>query len=244
MNFVSVDKSNPAWTRICPACFCIRAICFDVMAPERYRRCDGGKLRLIRPVHFLFPGKEPQHVARRIVMSIEAPANFLIGLPDLLGFDDQVFALVDKLARHSGRQTRNFKIIPGVKEMLALLSRQYPLAVVSARDETTTRLFLEKFDLMQYFQCIATALTSEHTKPFPDPILWAAAQLDIPAQTCLMVVTPPWTCVQCCRAQKWEYCVVLVKFQSFKNTVRISFKFNPGTRGRAGKIGPAYGTIC
>jgi N-acetyl-D-muramate 6-phosphate phosphatase len=167
----------------------IRAICFDVdgtlsdtddVMVEKLHR-------LIRPIDFLFPGNKPQQIARRIVMTIEAPANFLIGLPDLLGFDDQVFTLVDKLARHTGRQTRNFKIIPGVKEMLAVLSSQYPLAVVSARDELTTRLFLEKFDLMQYFQCIATALTCKHTKPFPDPILWAAKQMAVPVQACLMV---------------------------------------------------------
>jgi HAD superfamily hydrolase (TIGR01509 family) len=167
----------------------IHAICFDVdgtlsdtddVMVEKLHR-------LIRPIDFLFPRKKPQQLARRIVMTIEAPANFLIGLPDLLGFDDQVFALVDKLARHSGRQTRNFKIIPGVKEMLAALSRHYPLAVVSARDELTTRLFLEEFDLIQYFHCIATALTCKHTKPFPDPILWAAKQLDVPVQACLMV---------------------------------------------------------
>jgi len=80
-----------------------------------------------------------------------------------------------------------FLLIPGVKEMLADLAQRYPLAVVSARDERTTRLFLEQFDLLPYFKCIATAQTCRHTKPFPDPVLWAAEQMGVPAEDCLMV---------------------------------------------------------
>jgi beta-phosphoglucomutase-like phosphatase (HAD superfamily) len=68
------------------------------------------------------------------------------------------------------------RLIPGVAEMLDELDGHYPMAVVSARDERTTRLFLERFDLSRYFNCVATALTCEHTKPYPDPILWAAGK--------------------------------------------------------------------
>jgi HAD superfamily hydrolase (TIGR01509 family) len=71
--------------------------------------------------------------------------------------------------------------------MLAQLSPRYPLAVVSARDARTTQAFLEKFDLLPYFHCVATAQTCRHTKPFPDPILWAAEQMGVPPEDCLMV---------------------------------------------------------
>jgi phosphoglycolate phosphatase-like HAD superfamily hydrolase len=38
-----------------------------------------------------------------------------------------------------------------------------------------------------YFKCIATDQTCEHTKPFPDPILWAAREMGVLPEACLMV---------------------------------------------------------
>jgi phosphoglycolate phosphatase-like HAD superfamily hydrolase len=46
---------------------------------------------------------------------------------------------------------------------------------------------LDQFDLRKYFRCIATAQTCQHTKPFPDPLLWAAQQMNVPIEACLMV---------------------------------------------------------
>lgn len=167
----------------------IRAICFDVdgtlsdtddVMVEKFAR-------LLKPFHFLFPKRKSARLARRILMAIEAPANFLIGIPDLLGLDNVFFVLADWLARNSRRKPRKFLMIPGVKGMLAELSQHYPLAVVSARDTRTTKLFLEQFDLLQYFKCIATAQTCKHTKPFPDPILWAAEEMEVSPEACLMV---------------------------------------------------------
>jgi phosphoglycolate phosphatase-like HAD superfamily hydrolase len=120
-------------------------------------------------------------------MAIEAPANSLIAIPDRLGLDNILFALADWLARNSRKKPGNFLMIPGVKEMLAKLSQRYPLAVVSARDNRTTKDFLIQFNLLQYFKCIATAQTCKHTKPFPDPILWAAEEMGVSPEACLMV---------------------------------------------------------
>ncbi len=167
----------------------IHAICFDVDGTlsdtdDVYQQ---QMARLLHPFRFMFPRKDPAHLARRMVMASEAPANFLIAIPDLLGLDDEIFSLADRLARISQRKPRKFRLIPGVKEMLSQLSGRYPLAVVSARDRRTTHLFLEQFDLLPYFTCIATALTCQHTKPFPDPVLWAAGQMGVDAEDCLMV---------------------------------------------------------
>jgi phosphoglycolate phosphatase-like HAD superfamily hydrolase len=74
-----------------------------------------------------------------------------------------------------------------VREMLKEVGKRYPLAVVSARDGRTTNIFLEQFDLLPLFRCVATAQTCKHTKPFPAPILWAAQQMGVPAEACLMV---------------------------------------------------------
>src|SRR5512137_655760 len=97
----------------------IRAICFDVdgtlsdtddIMQERIAR-------LLKPFHFLFPKRDVQVVARRWVMALEAPANFLIGIPDLLGLDDELFALFDRFSRLNHNKPWKFLLVPGVKEM-------------------------------------------------------------------------------------------------------------------------------
>jgi len=167
----------------------IHAICFDV---------DGTlsdtddvfvqKLeRFLHPIRFLLPDQDLQRLARRLVMWSEAPGNFLIGFPDILGVDDEIAAVMEWLNRHRPRPMKHFLLIPGVKEMLAELSGRYPLSVVSARDAMSTRSFLDRFELTPFFQCIVTGQTAEHTKPYPDPILYAAKAMNVPPGSCLMV---------------------------------------------------------
>ena len=134
---------------------------------------------------FLF--RDPQRIARRFVMWVESPGNALLGLPDIIGLDDELLGLWEWLNRHRPRPMKHFMMVPGVKEMLERLYGHYPMAVVSARDETSTRAFLDQFELTGYFQEIVTAITAEHTKPFPDPILYAAEKMGVPPDACLMI---------------------------------------------------------
>jgi HAD superfamily hydrolase (TIGR01549 family) len=144
--------------------------------------------RLLTPFDFLFPGRQTARIARRLVMAIEAPANFLMGVPDIFGLDEPLAWVIDLIYRKVGQMPKNsFLLVPGVKEMLAELSSRYPLAVISARDARTTNAFLEQFGLLPYFRCIATAQTCKHTKPFPDPILWAAREMEVSPESCLIV---------------------------------------------------------
>jgi HAD superfamily hydrolase (TIGR01509 family) len=168
----------------------IRALCFDVDGTLS----DTDDLfveklaHLLQQVHFLFPKRNVKRVARRIIMATEAPANFLIGLPDIIGLDDGMTALIDFVYRTLGHKPKkNFLLVSGVREMLKEVSKRYPLAVVSARDGRTTNIFLEQFDLRPLFKCVVTSQTCKHTKPFPDQILWAAQQMEVPAEACLMI---------------------------------------------------------
>lgn len=77
--------------------------------------------------------------------------------------------------------------MPGVGEMLMQFHGRYPMAIVSARDENGTMAFLEKFDLVKYFDVIITGLSAEHTKPYPDPILLAAQKMNTVPENCLMI---------------------------------------------------------
>jgi HAD superfamily hydrolase (TIGR01509 family) len=168
----------------------IQALCFDVDGTLS----DTDDLfvqrvaRLLRPFHFLFPQQDAVRVARRIVMATESPANILVGLPDVIGLDDEIMALAHFVYRRLGyRPKRNFLLVPGVKEMLAQLDGRYPMSIVSARDDHSTQAFLEQYDLLQYFKHLATGQTCEHTKPYPDPILWAAKKMGVPPSACLMI---------------------------------------------------------
>jgi N-acetyl-D-muramate 6-phosphate phosphatase len=167
----------------------IQVICFDVdgTLSDTDDVMVAQLATLLYPFHFMFPGKDLVQVARGIVMEVEAPANFLFGLTDLVGLDDEIFALKDWLVRQSKKNTRPFQLIPGTMEMLDRLFQTYPLAIVSARDTSSTMQFLDQFSLAHYFARIATDQTCEHTKPYPDPVLWVAKELGVPPDSCLMV---------------------------------------------------------
>ncbi len=168
----------------------IQAICFDVdgTLSDTDDQMVARAARWLRPVRILNLRADPSRLARRLVMAVEAPANFLMGIPDSLGLDEPLARAYEKVSRLIGhRPKKNFLLIQGTREMLQGLSARYPLAVVSARDAASTRAFLEQYDLLPFFRCIATAQTCVHTKPYPDPILWAAGQLGVPVEACLMV---------------------------------------------------------
>jgi phosphoglycolate phosphatase-like HAD superfamily hydrolase len=163
----------------------IRALCFDVDGTLS----DTDDLYVQRMLRYMPPWlfRDPERAARRFIMWIESPGNTLIGLPDIIGLDDEMLKLWEWLNRRRPRPMKSFLLIPGVKEMLESLQGRYPMAVVSARDETSTLAFLEKFNLTGYFQEIVTAITARHTKPYPDPILYAADKMKVAPEQCLMI---------------------------------------------------------
>ncbi len=163
----------------------IKALCFDVDGTLS----DTDDLYAQKVIRFFpkFIFRDPEHAARRFVMWAEAPGNALLGLTDTIGLDDQIIAFIDWLSRHRKMSAKKFLLIPGVDAMLAQLKGHYPMAVVTARDEKGTLHFLEQFDLVQYFDVIVTGQSAEHTKPYPDPILFAAQKMNVKPDECLMI---------------------------------------------------------
>jgi N-acetyl-D-muramate 6-phosphate phosphatase len=143
--------------------------------------------RSLRSIRFLFRDRDPHRAARRFVMWSEAPANFLMGIPDTLGVDNKIAGAMEWFKRRQPHLKRDFLLIPGVKEMLRVLSAQYPLAIISVRDENSTRLLLDHFGLTPFFRVIVTGQTAKHTKPYPDPLLFAAEVIGVQPDACLMV---------------------------------------------------------
>ncbi len=168
----------------------IQAICFDVdgTLSDTDDLWISALERRLRLFHRFFPGGDVRPFARWIIMSAETPGNLVYHLLDRAHLDDEVGRLYNLMSRRGiGRRPRHFWLIKGVDEMLRHLSRRYPLAVVSARDQAGTLAFLRQFGLEGFFSAVATALTCPRTKPFPDPILWAAEQMGVAPGNCLMV---------------------------------------------------------
>jgi HAD superfamily hydrolase (TIGR01509 family) len=163
----------------------IRALCFDV--DGTLSDTDDLYAQKVTPFLPRFLFRDPERAARRFVMWMEAPGNALLGIPDRFGLDDELFAVINWLSRHRHQQWKQFLLVPGVDKMLARLSGRFPMAVVSARDERGTRAFLDRFALTRYFDVIVTALTAEHTKPYPDPVRFAAQKMGVAPEACLMI---------------------------------------------------------
>jgi HAD superfamily hydrolase (TIGR01509 family) len=163
----------------------IKALCFDVDGTLSDTD-DLYKQKVLRFFpKFLF--RDPDRAARRFVMWAEAPGNALLGLTDTIGLDDEITALINWLSLHRKKSDKKFLLIPGVDQMLARFKGRYPMAVVTARDEKGTLHFLKQFGLDRYFDVIVTGQSAEHTKPYPDPILFAAQKMQVQPHECLMI---------------------------------------------------------
>ena len=163
----------------------VKALCFDVDGTLS----DTDDLYTQRILPFLprFLFKDADYIARRLVMWVEAPGNALLGFADTIGIDDEMVAVINLLSRNRRHTSGEFLLVPGVDEMLKHLLGRYPMAVVSAREERSVMTFLEQFDLVKYFDVIVTGLSTKRTKPYPDPILFAAQKINVSPENCLMI---------------------------------------------------------
>ena len=141
----------------------------------------------LKPLRFMLSPRKRQSIARWLVMALESPGNFLYNLFDRFSLDSLMMRWMNRLTRNRKNRPRKYRIIPGVEEMLRELANGLPLAIVSARDEESSLAFVRQFSLEPFFGIIVTSQTCEHTKPFPEPLLYAAQKLNIEPEHCLMV---------------------------------------------------------
>jgi N-acetyl-D-muramate 6-phosphate phosphatase len=168
----------------------IQASCFDVdgTLSDTDDVWVASLERRVLPLRRIIPRGDTHAFARWAIMCAESPGNLLYHILDRFDLDDDVGRVYSYICKHQvGKKPKTFWEIDGVCEMLACLHARYPMAVVSAGSQTGTRAFLDQFGLTGYFQAIATAQTCRFTKPFPDPVWWAAAQMGVAPENCLMV---------------------------------------------------------
>jgi N-acetyl-D-muramate 6-phosphate phosphatase len=169
----------------------IKALIFDI--DGTLRDTDDEMVRRIELflLHFEFfiSTEKAKTAARDFVMDIENPGQKVLYYSDKWGWDTFIHKMVQgirwllKPFKHS----KNYLTIEGIQEMIPQLAQHYPLAVASAGDEETVNAFLENAGIRQYFKVIATALTCPHTKPFADPLIWAAHKMAVSPDECVMI---------------------------------------------------------
>jgi phosphoglycolate phosphatase-like HAD superfamily hydrolase len=168
----------------------IQAVCFDIdgTLSDTDDLMVSRIARRLLPLKHLLPGRDPHRAARRLVMAIESPGSTALSLADRLHLDSYLGWLFSRLSRsRPGHDPLAFRIIQGVPELLATLSQRFPLAVISANQPASVYGFLDHFNLGQYFKVVVTAQTCAHTKPYPDPLLYAAREMGVLPSACLMV---------------------------------------------------------
>ena len=144
--------------------------------------------RLLRPLARLLPGRDARAAARWLVMELETPGNFAYLTLDRLGLDGLAGRMLNTLSHlRANRKPLLFQPIQGITELIPHLAERYPLAVVSARGEKSALAFLDQFSLRPYFEAVVTAQSCRYTKPYPDPVLYAAKELGLPATACVMI---------------------------------------------------------
>ncbi len=167
----------------------IRGLCFDVDGTlsdtdDVWVQQFEERLRWMR---FLFRKGEVRPAARWLVMTLETPGNVGYHVLDRLNLDAWMIRGMQRLGRLRARRRKTFRMVPQVLEMLTAVRGRLPMSVVSARDEESTLAFLHQFDLRGLFHSVATSQTCQYTKPFPDPVVWAARQMGLEPQECLMI---------------------------------------------------------
>lgn len=168
----------------------IRAVLFDIDGTLADTDDQAVRLaaRVLSPLRFAFARRDPDFLARRLVMAVEGPLNALINLADRLGLDEVIGPALEALDRmRAGAAGAPPALIPGVDDLLAGLAPTVPLAIVTARGHERTRRFLADSQLDRFFGAVVTARSTRRTKPHPEPIHRAAEALGVAPHACLVV---------------------------------------------------------
>jgi len=168
----------------------IQALCFDVdgTLSDTDDMWVAKFSKTISPLGFFTRDGDLTHAARWMIMALESPGNVFYEAFDRIHLDDDIAKLYNAFAhRKIGKKPKKFWIIPGVFEMLSFMVHRYPMTIVSARDDYSTNLFLNQFNIRSLFKSVITAQSCIYTKPFPDPILLAANHMEVSPQHCLMI---------------------------------------------------------
>ncbi|MGB9668956.1 MAG: HAD family hydrolase [Anaerolineales bacterium] len=167
----------------------IQLICFDIdgtLADTDNVIVDHFAKRILFIKNF-FPSVDIPSLARKIIMAVESPGNAFLYQLDRFGIDEWIHKIQKRLSPSGMTNLPFFTLIPGADETIKHLSNKYPIAILSARDEQSTRSFIQQMGFSDLIRIYASSETCPHTKPYPDPLLWISRQLEIDPKNILLV---------------------------------------------------------
>ncbi|MFN2285152.1 MAG: HAD family hydrolase [Anaerolineae bacterium] len=154
---------------------------------------------LARRLRFLGNARA-RRLARRMVMAGETPMNYALTAVDMVGLDAVLFGVRRMMHPHIHP---TFRLIEGVKPLLAYLAERATLAVVSTRSADEAEEFLRQHNLAGFFKLSVTQATTKRLKPHPEPVLYAAEHLGLSPDVCVMVGDTPVDVLSGRRAGAW-----------------------------------------
>lgn len=179
----------------------VRALCFDV--DGTIADTDDHLVAKLATLIDKVPGvsgRRAERLGRQIVMGMETPVHGAYALLDRLGLDTPVDRLRTRLrnAKQQGADpanTRNtaaidevpHEMVAGVQEMLRILGERYPMCTISTGSAPRVERFLEHYGVRGHFTAVIGAQTTRRMKPHPEPLLFAAREMGVQPQDCLMV---------------------------------------------------------
>lgn len=144
-------------------------------------------------------GRRAGRLARQLVMAAESPTNAAYGFLDKTGLDHSLRGLRRLSARLRAQRRRPttrpadavdespHDMVPDVAEMLKALSAHYPMSTMSTGHVGRIEAFLAHHGVHGLFAAVVGAETTPRMKPFPDPLLHAAAAMGVPPEACLVI---------------------------------------------------------
>ena len=145
-------------------------------------------VRSLRFLDFLWKEKHRRSFARNSVSMAMTFFNSTYHLIDRLGIDNFTARLLHRQYEFTDIEPVNdFILINGVEKAIKILRKRFKLGIISSRGEIGVRRFLRQFSLEQYFDVVVHGQTCTYTKPFPNPLLYAAEKVQVSPENCLMV---------------------------------------------------------
>lgn len=183
---VAAGEKGPRW----PPAREIEAVLFDL--DGTLIDIDDQQIEVLahrlRGVARVLPDRDPEQAAQRIMRRAEGPVNAVLTALDVVGLDDNVLDLGDRLRRFRGERTEaNFEVVPGTAETLRALDGHYRLGIVTTRGQRDTESFLVQYQLTDLFEVVVTRESTPRLKPHPQPVRYAAEMLGLSPERCVMV---------------------------------------------------------
>lgn len=141
--------------------------------------------KVLNSLLFFLDEKATYRIAHILIMIGQTLIDLIYWLLDILGFDQALTNITEHLSRREDEY--QYVLVAHADKMIELLSKHFRLGIITAGGEQTAAAFIKKHHLESFFEVIVSAQTTARTKPSPMPLIYAAEQMQVSPNECLMV---------------------------------------------------------